>query len=358
MFRAFRFFLFALLAASLFTACSGEDGDPGVAGEAGAKGDPGDTGTQGVAGEDAAARNGYFSGTIRGTRRDGTAFEETFNYEYSFGDQVIDSYEIPLQRFETAAGAIADAVATASGQTTVPLDKGYMKLWLFNDPKDGMTPGNLSLYFTKGLSATQLFKLEAKPYQEDAFYDRVIEISPEYNGIYNFDHNALGQVGYFEYYDEKSENVTAYAFQTQSSNVYRTYVYSAETGVLDYVDVDGVQETSGALFDKYSAIKFVYNEELDMHVFVKTSDNSPLYEYVDEVPADVFALTNFTQQSGVISFDFTLQISKYRGFMGSRSPLGPVFVHGQNTTGHDLTITGKFNSGAPVYQEAVGRRAE
>ena len=354
MFRTFRFFLFALLAASLFTACSGEDGDPGVAGEAGAKGDQGTAGTPGAAGEDAAAKNGYFSGTIKGTRRDGTAFEETFTYEYAFGDQVADSYEVMLQRFETAAGAIADAVA--SGELNVPLDKGYVKFGLVDDPEVGLTPANFDMYFTKGISATQLFKLEAKPYLRDAFYDRVIEISPEYNGIYGFDHNALGQVGYFEYYDESTEKVTAYGFQTQSSNVYRTYAYDAETGALQFVDIDGKQETSGALFDKYNAIKFVYNEEFERPVFVKTADNAPLYEYVDEVPADAFTMTNFSQLGGVITFDFTLQISKYRGFMGSRSPLGPVFIDGQNTTGHDLTITGKFNSGAPVYQEAVGRR--
>jgi hypothetical protein len=35
-----------------------------------------------------------------------------------------------------------------------------------------------------------------------------------------------------------------------------------------------------------------------------------------------------------------------------------VLIHGLNTTNHDMTITGKFSSGTPVYLEAVGRKSE
>jgi hypothetical protein len=350
MVKIFRLFVFAFLAASFLTACSGEDGDPGAAGEAGAKGDKGDAGTDGEDGEDAAAKNGYLQGTIKGTRRDGTAFEEPFNFAYVYGEQKYDPFQLFVQRFETAAGSIVDALANGAD---VPLDKGFMKLWLYNE-EGGLVPGDFQVYFTKGLNATQVFKLDAKPYLQDAFYDRVIEISPEYNGLYNFEHNNLGQVGYQEYYDESGKNLVSYAFQTQLSDVYHTFVYDAETGELQYVDIEGEVFTDGEVFTKYHDIKFVYNDEVETMVFEK-ADGTPLYEYVDEVPADVFTIANFSDANGIITFDYSLQISKYRGFMGARSPMGPVLIHGRNTTGHDLTITGKFNSGTPVYQEAVGR---
>jgi hypothetical protein len=205
MVKIFRLFVFAFLAASFLMACSGEDGDPGAAGEAGAKGDKGDSGADGEDGEDAAAKNGYVQGTIKGTRRDGTAFEEPFNFAYVYGEQKYDPFQLFVQRFETAAGAIVDALANGAD---VPLDKGFMKLWLYNE-EGGLVPGDFQVYFTKGLNATQVFTLDAKPYLQDEFYDRVIEISPEYNGIYNFEHNSLGRVGYQEYYDESGKNLVS-----------------------------------------------------------------------------------------------------------------------------------------------------
>ncbi|MBT1689029.1 collagen-like protein [Dawidia soli] len=360
MVKIFRLFVFALVAASVLMACSGEDGDPGVAGAKGDKGDNGAVGADGEDGADAAAKNGYFQGTIKGTRRDGAAFEEPFNFQYVYGDQEYETYQVLLQRFETAAGAIADAMVQEAQQSGVdmsaPLDKGFMKLWLYNNPEGaGFVPGELQVYFTKGLSATQVFRLEAKPHLEDAFYDRVIEIAPDHNGLYNFAHNNAGQVAYMEYYDASGKTLLSYAFPLQLAGVDYVFAYDAETGALQYYEINGEQFNDGALFDKYHEIRFVYNDEFGKHVFEK-NDGTPLYEYVDEVPADAFAITNFSQADGVVSFDFSITISKYRGFMGGRSPMGPILIHGQNSTGHDLTITGKFNSGTPVYQEAVGRR--
>src|ERR1044072_6939381 len=104
MLKSLRFFFYAMMTASLvLTACSGDDGDPGPKGDTGAegekgdKGDKGDTGAEGEDGTDgidAAAKAGYFQGTIKGNRRDGTAFEEAFKYEYVFGDEVFPTDEI------------------------------------------------------------------------------------------------------------------------------------------------------------------------------------------------------------------------------------------------------------------------
>jgi hypothetical protein len=349
MMKKVRLLLYALTASVALAACSGEDGEPGPKGDTGAKGD---TGEKGDAGEDAASRNGYFEGTIKGTRRDGTAFEETFKYEYMFGSEIFDGNDrVTLQRFETASGAIADAVATAAGNEA-PLDKGYFKFFAI---KDGASIDieDLKVFFKKGVSASQLFQLKAQPHLADETYNRLIELTPEQNGVYNFDYLSSGRLSYYETdldWDGKND---AFLFQDRD-NVSYTYAYSLTTGELVSVIFNGEAVNNNTLIEKYNDIKFVYNDELGQNVFVKTSDGSALYEYVEFVAGDEFTMTNYSNANGVISFDFTLKISKYRGYLGTKGPWGTV-MDSENTTRHDMTITGKFSSGDKVYNETVSR---
>jgi hypothetical protein len=70
--RTLRFNIFAaaiILAGSLFTSCKKGD-----------KGDPGPTGPAGTNGLVPTHTDGYIKGTISGTRQDGVAFNETFNF--------------------------------------------------------------------------------------------------------------------------------------------------------------------------------------------------------------------------------------------------------------------------------------
>lgn len=74
-----------LLAAGFSIAMSSCEGDEGAVGPIGPKGDTGATGAAGEKGEPGTGmkKAGYFDGIIKGTRRDGTAFEESFKYEYT-----------------------------------------------------------------------------------------------------------------------------------------------------------------------------------------------------------------------------------------------------------------------------------
>lgn len=79
----------AMCVSFVMSSCEGDEGPmgpSGAAGTAGAQGATGASGPQGAAGIDghsALTKSGKIEGTISGTRRDGTAFSETFSYEYT-----------------------------------------------------------------------------------------------------------------------------------------------------------------------------------------------------------------------------------------------------------------------------------
>jgi hypothetical protein len=78
--------LLAVSASLALFSCEGDQGPvgpQGAAGATGATGPTGATGATGAAGEAAMDKTGSFTGTLTGTRQDGTAFSETFTYEYS-----------------------------------------------------------------------------------------------------------------------------------------------------------------------------------------------------------------------------------------------------------------------------------
>jgi hypothetical protein len=75
--------LLAVIASLALVSCEGDQGPTGPQGPAGAKGDAGPTGATGAQGDPALKKTGSISGTIKGTRQDGVAFNESFNYEYA-----------------------------------------------------------------------------------------------------------------------------------------------------------------------------------------------------------------------------------------------------------------------------------
>lgn len=346
MLKNLRLYFCALMAAGVLAACSGEDGDPGPQGDAGEQGTKGDTGEEG---DDAVSKVGYFQGTVTGTRKDGTPFEEDFNYEYVFGDEMYSGNDVLLQRFETASGAIANAITEGSLQ-----NKGYIKFQAVKEGQ-GIAPNDFLFYFKRGINTTQILEMNARPYLTDASYNRLIELTPEQNAIYNFPRGKSGQLSYYPVDMNADGDDDAYEFSIEGTS-YTTFDYNMETGELMAVSVDGEVMQQGVLFEKYNDIKFVYDGTLKQNVFVKTADNSSLYETVGDVPADAFTITNYKNQDGVISFDFSMTISKYRGYVGTKvGGFVGYSIDGANSTGHNMTITGKFNSGQTVYSETVGR---
>jgi hypothetical protein len=88
------------------------------------------------------------------------------------------------------------------------------------------------------------------------------------------------------------------------------------------------------------------DESLNMPVFYSIADNTNLSVNVPDTAADQLTVANYLRDktTGAVTFDFTVKINQYRSFF-----------NGSNTTKHDITVTGKFNSGGKVYSSVVGR---
>jgi hypothetical protein len=151
MYKSLFYLLFACL---VLVNCTGEDGEPGPAGEQGVAGEKGDQGEKGNAGEDgidSGVKIGSLDGKIIGTRRDGTAFEYPFTYEYTYsngaafrdvqGKTALSIDRFTLTPFENFASFDLEKV----NGTLVPLNPTY----------------SASFDFRKELNATTIFALDA-----------------------------------------------------------------------------------------------------------------------------------------------------------------------------------------------------
>ncbi|HYC86783.1 MAG TPA: hypothetical protein VEB86_16235, partial [Chryseosolibacter sp.] len=210
-----------------------------------------------------------------------------------------------------------------------------------------------SSYFSyyKELSNTQLFFLKVVPYFK-ATQAYLRELSLEQNLTYKFTQNwsNYGQLSYWPTtLWSEAESVDVYQFSVYTSGQSYNVYYRQDDGTLHAIkEVESnTYIYSGADFDKYDAIKFVYEAELDAHVFVDADSESPRYESVPAVPADTFVVSNYSHDpvTGILTFDFTISVS------GTLS-------HGNriNSSKHDVTIEGTFNSGGKLYESVVGRK--
>lgn len=326
MLNKFKFFFCIVLVSFMWAACS-EEGDPGP------QGDPGE---QGPAGENAIHKVGYFEGTVSGTRQDGTAFTESFKYEYG-NDSLLAFYEeggaksIDLIRFgtSTSKSRITMYLKSEEGGVLVPQSNTY------------------SLYFNfyKELDNDNLFAIAAQAsFEETQAFVR--EISSKENKTYNFSANSNRKPYYYEttYYGNGVPE-SAYMFNVYLNNKYHEIYYSEGSGSLLGLRESDQYIKDGDFFDLYHKLKFLDHPELGMPVFYGAQSGEWLYEEIPDVPADALTITNYThdETSGVMTFDFELKIS------------GHITNNRTNSTEHDLTITGSFNSGAKVYKNTVSR---
>ncbi len=339
-------FAFALLLA----ACKGDDGDPGPQGDAGAKGDAGAAGAAGAKGDkgdtgDAASASGFeklgsLEGTIVGTRQDGTAFSESFKYEYHSIAQIegfTTDGSIYFDRWDTGTNEIDAFISFAAVNGTAITSKNINAFYV---------------NFIKELSSSQLFSLNVNAF----FYDRegfLTEITDLDRDNYRFvggtnPNNSSGD-GLSYSSNTTYSAIPVYRFQSSITGVSYYPKYRQDNGALIAVqDFDGNDLTSGTIFDLFNKLKFVNNPDLGIPTFYTTNNNTSLGVEVPDTAADEFTITNYSIDgtTGVITFDYEMKVSGYRSY----------FSGGRNTTYHDVTITGKFNSGGKVYSSIVGRK--
>jgi len=339
--KTLRQLMYLFVIALLLAACKGDDGDPGPKGDTGdtgaqgTTGEKGDTGAQGEAGTSSLSgykKSGSFEGTFVGKRNDGTDFNETFEYEYRSTEQLegFQSNLLYLSRYEDETGGAQiemELMKTEQGLTNT-----------FSD---------YSIYFTfyKELSTNSLFALNLRPsFLAKEGYD--LEINGTANIPYNFSIDYFNGGGVY-HNSTTYENEGAYQFFSNLGSNLDIY-YSQQTGDLLAVTVANaaVPETD-PLFILFNKLKFKYNSDFDIPTFYTADTDESLAVTIPDTPGDEFTITNYTmdQTTGVVTFDYSLKVSGYRTFLG-----------GQNTTNHDITVTGKFNSGGKVYSSIVGRK--
>lgn len=318
--------------------CAGENGEPGPAGNAGANGATGATGAAGALGE-GLQKAGFFQGTVSGKRLDGTSFNESFKYEYGStyadvfrnesGSKWLELYRYPQVYYNNSS---LEMYSLKLSGTTLEADPNRTGVF-FN--------------FQKELNPSDLFWLSARTYFKDV-KGYTVRLSEEQNKQYNFSLSDMN-IAYIE---------NSYNDGNGAIPIYRFFVYGqAQNYLVDYKKDDGTlirladpsngnSVTSGPAFDLYNKLIFKNNPAVTALTFFDKATGVSLHTSIPDIAADQFTVSNYVHDtaSGILTFDFNLKINSYRAY-----------GKGTNTSGHDLTITGSFNSGGKIYKNTQGR---
>lgn len=324
MLSRYRILTCAFIVSVAFVACTGEDGEPGPQGE------------EGTPGTDAAYKAGFFEGSVSGTRKDGIPFSEFFWYEY-IDDNTQIFHEKDGQKFLSIERSL----------TPVANDPYfYMDL---KEVQGGLAPAALAdavtFSFEKEIDNNSLFVINATPYFGSTT-GYAVELSAEQNEIYKFEGNATSI--FYETTVAQGQGTRRFIAHPNENEAYDVY-YKTNGGELAFIFnrlVPGPRIDSGPLFDLYNKLQLGFNETYHKDLFYDAVTNEPLYTAVPTIVGDQLTIANYKRDetTGVVSFNFELKIS------------GDLSVpQRKNSTGHDLTITGKFYSGEKVYKNIIAR---
>lgn len=334
-----KFLTHLIVISSLLFACDGGDPGPegpqGPQGAQGEQGTPGEQGPEGVAGKDGQGyvKAGYVEGTVSGNRKDGTAFTETFKYEYAENSTIyfdVDpftgkTYFIIYREGDTDNSSVYMQFSVEDPGTeneTVAFGSEYLY-----DPV-------FELEFTKEMDESTLFYIEAnaKTYGS-SFWQMIGDAEIE---TYNFATDDEGRL-MFDFFEE------GYFFLTTDGGkvFYETPVYDEGLGyeVGNFIKMEDSDGNESFTSELYSQLILSSSSDL---VFRLAETGEDLSETV-EIAGDNCVITNYLHDpsTGIITFDYSVNV-------GTKDRT--------NTTRHPLTITGKFNSGNKVYSEIITRK--
>lgn len=341
-----------LTACFLLGACQGEDGEPGPTGDTGLQGEKGDKGDKGDAGEDGAngedgedgvgfEKRGFFEGTVSGTRKDGTAFAESFNFEYGPGYEGFGQhYYTGLPTFELyRTGNPIDESNYFYAEYNV-IDKGLATETL-SWGETGEYTDNGSFQIIKEISPTTLFRFEGRPrFQETTVR---FPINATANTTYKFVLNENGRLD-AERYNPVTDDLE-YVFKTSDG---KTVIYSSHGDQYDasgdyyYGTLIKVLNANGTVASNIPYNQLRISRNNDYEVILRSLSGTDLSEE-KVVPADTYSITNYIHntETGVITFDITFTIGN---------------IARENSSTNPATITAKFNSGGKVYGDVVSRK--
>ena len=303
----------------------GPKGDPGAAGPQGAVGPQGPTFAQ-------AYEKGFIKGTIKGKRRDGTAFEEAFEYKIA-GESEGFAKKTPM----------LDELSLSRSQDLVYGQYVNLNLLVENkgQANQAVRLGSLERYsdlfrisFQKQLPNNQLFTFRASALFEPT--NIVFPVSREKNAVYKFVDYGREPL---RYQDDVSKKIY-YAFDLEDGGKVHfgeeIINFNTEYKFAYVVSNAGVKSTTSTT---YGNLRYDYDNNLRTSVFFVATTS--LHEVV-AVPADTYAITNFAHNAttGLVTFDYKLTIEALRS---------------NNSSLHPVEITGSVS--ATVYNSSVMRRS-
>jgi hypothetical protein len=324
----------AFLLIVLFYSCKGEEGEVGPKGDTGATGASGAQGASGVqgppggqgpqgpqgpAGEsfEKAFENGHITGTIKGTRRDGTGFEQAFEFKLALHTEGFirkgKAHELVLARYEKRK------------------DENAIKLTLLVEDKDKATQSfklnDFELSFAKILADRSRFVFSAETDFQPGWIE--LPMSVNNNSTYQLTDYGLEP----EYYIESAEK--AYnVFTTKSgSRLYFDAIGNSEEepGTFAYLtDKEGVESSTSQTYGN-----LIYADQ----VFTTTEHVNLSDQF--EAPADVFQISDYAYNSatGIVSFSFKVNVGPFS----------------RNTSYNPAEITGRVS--AQVFDGQLMREA-
>jgi hypothetical protein len=285
-----------------------------------------------------AYENGFTKGTIKGTRKDGTAFEEAFEYKITFDHA----------GFESISATEHVLTIRRSKGINDNVNKVFMNVKVTNKDQPGATAkfNGAFFEFSKQLANRDLFLLKAGP----SFVTK--EITMPMSKTNNTTYKLVNQgIGIQFQYDQAAQMGYYMAKDTDGNSIFFENRYNYDPGLnMSYfpfshiITGSGVKSTSSSL---WSNIRLYRNNGNDIF---RTSTGTNLSETIG-VPADTQEITNFAYNAatGLVSFDYKLTINEYRDL----DKVYEIYQKG-NTTMHPLEIKGSFSG--TVYNGIVMRK--
>ncbi len=329
--KTFSKMLVLLAAVALFN-CKGKDGEPGPAGTTGEQGAAGAAGAQGPAGQSfqQARENGFIKGTIKGTRRDGTAFAEPFEYKIAYageGFEKANSLTHVLDLYRTEKPFVNEDIMGA-----------YLKVIVNNKGAANQEVKFNSFYltFTKQLAANtrSLFYFNASA--EFAPSQVVLPVSRANNAAYKLVGCARPNSNTYSDRTISGKRYTVFE-TTEGSEVFFGPLATGGKQFEYLLKADGTKVTSDAA---WNGVTYKYDSTAGDYIFI-SAGGTKLHEVV-EVPADLQTISNYAYNAatGDLTFDYTLNIEAFRA---------------ANTTFNAVEVTGSVKA-TGLYDGMVSRR--
>jgi hypothetical protein len=286
--------------------CKGEEGEVGPKGDtgaAGAAGPQGATGLQGPAGSQGAQgpqgpagegyekafENGYIKGLIKGTRRDGTGFEEAFEYKMAMNSEGFirkgNSHELTLARF------------------TKRTDENAVQLTLSVENKDKDNQSFKMLYFKLDLAKILADRSMFIFGTETDFMSKwvLLPMSVSNNQTYRLTDYGLEP----EFYTESQSKAYNVFTTKDGSRLFFNAIGSrgVEPGTFAYaVSKEDVQNMSSQLYGN-----LIYTDRM-----FSTTDHVNLAGQFEE-RADEYEITSYTynKTTGIVTFNFKVKVGPF-----------------------------------------------